>query len=159
MSNCMCCDTPIGKRQHQIGTEGPFCWLCYEVKLSNQQRKATAMNSATITATEDEAIQAIVDRKALRIPTTNNVVFAGRITRPPLVMGNDTSMIAVFQVANEDPDHPSETEVCMKGPGAEFCRTLRKGQAVVINGRIDSRVISVNCLVTRIAATFIEPLQ
>ncbi len=116
-------------------------------------------SNAIDTTTEEEAIQAVIDRTALRIPTTNNVVYAGRIVTVPAFTQRNTVMVARFQVENECPFNTTQTEVSVQGPAAEFCRQLRIGQAIVVNGRLASRRLSEGCHVSYIAVTFIEPLQ
>ena len=159
MTHCVSCDKELRpETAHYLVNDGPLCLLCFECRTySAQQRKERTMQTDAITATEAEAIQAIVNRSALRIPTTNTVVFAGRLLRNPLIIGENGNLTAMFQVANEDPDHPAEAEVLMRGPAAEFCRSLFRSQAVVVHGRLDKKIVGERG--TRIVATFIEPLQ
>ena len=129
------------------------------MKCKNRENEHMNTAIAMDTTTEDEAIQAVIDRTALRIPTTNSVVYAGRIMTVPAFTQRNTVMIARFQVENEDLFHPTQIEVAMQGPAAEFCRQLHVGQAIMVTGYLASRRLAHGCHLSYIAAIFIEPLQ
>jgi len=89
----------------------------------------------------------------LRLPTLNKIVIAGRCTRDPevrfLQSGTAVATIGLASSrAYKDPKDPSgewKEEVCFVnvvawGPLAERCGdSLRKGSAVLVEGRLQSR--------------------
>lgn len=89
----------------------------------------------------------------LRLPTLNKIVMAGRCTRDPevrfLQSGTAVATIGLASSrAYKDPKDPSgdwKEEVCFVnvvawGPLAERCGdSLRKGSAVLLEGRLQSR--------------------